>query len=386
LNQPDLPAETLRKLHRDLGQGAFNLGNLHRQRSDGPLALENYREAAAHFELALKTDPEDQRNTLDLAICYRLLALSASGQELAWQTFEKAHSRLGPLVRANPRIDAYRREFIKLLTAMTQTARRLNRHPQAKSAIQAAREQIEALLAEHPGNAPLLLNALTIYRTIADLIDDPESLAEDLPPLETLQELALKLRQSLTAETSTHRIRGEFAIELLQLGEQFRRLNRLDMGLKLSQLGAAISGELAVADAGNIDYQFNHQFALSQLAQLHVLSQQYPQAREAYAELLKALAKLESQLQGNPELAFERGKLLFENAKTNNALAGISLATKDWNLAREELKEAQRLLELLIAEFPNERAFFQQELDQTLRLQTWLNSRPAMAEKPQAAP
>jgi hypothetical protein len=177
-------------------------------------------------------------------------------------------------------------------------------------------------------------------------------------------------------------MRAEFAIELLQLGQQFARLGLSKPALDLSRRGSALTAKLVAAFADNLDHHFNHHFALGQLARLLTMDEQLEDARTTYLELIAALSQLEQQLPNTPDLALERGKLQFESAKTYRALAGISIKQIDLEKAIDELNKAESGLRLLISQFPNDAAIFQEELALTLKIKASLDSQPATAQKP----
>lgn len=382
LMQSDLPTETLHKVDRDLGQGAYNLGNIYLQMNQPEQAFANYREATVQFDKALAIDPENQKNTLELAICYRLMALGSDNPNQSWDYITKANERLEPLVRANPKIDDYRKELIQLKIAMTETALNLKHFPAAKEALQEAREHIEVLLAAETSDSRLLLNALVIYRMIAELSEASESLATELPPLEKIRSLTGKLENLLAEDSALERMRADLAIELLQLGFNFSRLGLSKPAWEFSLQGSRVIDELVAASPSNLDYHFNQHFARVQLAQLLVKAGQLDEARKTYGDLLAALSQLDQQLSPMPDLAFERGKIQFERAKTQIALAGIFLKQNEPAQALKELNEAAGGLRSLILQFPNAAEEFQKELEQTLKMKQGLSPRPADAEKP----
>ncbi len=382
LKRFDLSQETLRNVYRDLGQGAYNLGNIHQQMNQPEAALGNYREATVQFDKALMLDPDDQTNTLQLAICYRLLAIGSEDPKQSWEYVTKANAHLEPLVRANSKINDYRKELIKLKIAMTETALHLNQVPDAKRAIQGAREHVEALLMEQTQDSKLLLNALVVYRMIAELAESAESLSAALPPLEKIHHITRQLQILLSQDAASERMRADYAIELLQLAEHLSRLGLSKPALEFSRIASGITSQLAKTTPENLDHHFNHHYAMDQLARHLIQAKQIDEARQTYADRIASLARLEQHLPKSPELDFERAKLQFEQAKTHTALAGLSLSQGHHAQAVEELGRAESLLRALISRFPNEAGVFQQELDQTLRLKAGLISPPAKAEKP----
>ncbi len=331
MQHADLSPETLRKVHRDLGQGAYNLGNLQKQRQPPESPVAQYTEAAAEFEQALKLDPDDQRNRLRLAICYRLLASGQKEPQKAWQLCKQAQTHLKPLMLANPRIDDYRKELVTLHLKMAGIARYLKRDEEAQTSLTEAQSLIEPM-----------------------------------------------------TKNKTHpRLRADLAIGMLKLGEYLLKQQQVEPGVKFSEAAVAIFGKLVLENPFELDHHHNHHFALGQLGQMWMIHQQPQFARETYQTLSASLSQLADKIKADPNLAFERAQLQFKLAQTLNALAQISISQHEWRLAEKELSQAQSVLKTLIQQFPDGKGEFQPVLDQTESLLKRVHQEsPARAEKP----
>jgi len=328
---------TKRKDHDPNGIGKFYMGReiarVMGYRAAGWLERpeREKEEGLSKLVKALEIEPEDQRTTFQLAICYRVLATGGAAPEMAWSYCQRALSHLEPLVRANPQIADYRKELASLHHDRGDIARRLNKLPEAKQAYRESRELLEKLREDHPRDLKLLLNTLTISRSLAELTAPRQAKSADIPPPEELSAIADQIEKSLGEKNANSRIRTELAVELFQLGQHLHRLGFSDIALELSRQGVAMTETLVEEDQSNLNHHQNYHLGLELVARLLADLQQYDRARKVYEKRLAVLSRLAVQ-------------------------------------------------------FPKRRAFFQNELDRTNRVLAELAKRPAMAEKPAKPP
>jgi tetratricopeptide (TPR) repeat protein len=262
-------------------------------------------------------------------------------------------------------------------------ARRLNKLAEAKQAFEESWRLALELRQIGQEDPKLMLMAIGGFRNLLELAVAGQTKFSDEPAAQRLAELIEQLPEQLAAENVGRRIRREFAVELIQLGNLFERQGRLELALKLSRQGVALTEQLIEEDRANLDHQFNLQVGLDLLGRLLAEDQQLDEARKVYQNRLKALNELSGRLIKSAYDPVELAQLTFAKAQTNNTLARISLIQNEPSQALAELDAAKKLIAALISEFPQHRAVFEQELNETQRMLAKLSFPPAIAEKPE---
>ncbi|MCA9070485.1 MAG: hypothetical protein KDA84_16245, partial [Planctomycetaceae bacterium] len=288
---------------------------------------------------------------------------------------------LEPLVRANPEVFDYRKEWILLRADLGLIPHDSTKNVEAKKLLEQCRGGLEELLEIDPGNLKLLLKTLMVDRHLTPyfLANQADRIAPQL--VENSRQVLDQVQQQVIGENRGGKLRGEFSVELFQLGHYLSQGGHLEIALKSMQLGATLASRLAEEIPGNLNHHQNYQFGLSQLAHLFTLDQQYENAQTAHRKRLEALSKYAKQIPDTPEALLKKANLQFEEAKTHNALARLSLIRKQPEIALEELDKSEKLVESLIKQFPDHRAFFAQELQQSQSIRKQVLSLPAIAEK-----
>lgn len=388
LKQEALSPEILRKVHRDLGQGGYNLGTIHFQMGDTQPGLDSYREAVTDFKAALELEPEDQKTTLALAICLHALAKSETDLERAWQYGQEALDWLDPLVRANPDVEDYQTELILAKADLGVTPHDRTKDAHAIRLLKDARTGLDKLRKSDPHNRKLLLKAITVYRHLWPLATAEEVDSAADPLVKNTQQIVQEIEQKVIEQNQGGALRGDFAVELLFLVQPLNRNGHSELALKVSQEGVTLAGRLAKDEPTNLTYHQNYQFGLGQRAQLLIAKERYGEAHATLRQAVEALSDFAHQISRQPEIVSKHPNLMselqFEEAKTYNTLARLSLLQKHTQPAHQELDQATELLDSLIAQFPAHQAFFEQELKRTQSLRNQLPSIPAVAEKPEA--
>ena len=145
-------------LRRDLAKGWYNLANVAIDQNDAEGVNDNVNLAIAQLQELLSETPDDLRDRLLLAFCYRLKAdlaaelISVDGSKLAdsIEAYNKARLLMLDLSERSPAVHRYRVELGQLLMNIGQLEAQQQRYVEARVAFEKSQGVFAELASEDP--------------------------------------------------------------------------------------------------------------------------------------------------------------------------------------------------------------------------------------------